>query len=88
MKPLPKIVICFSQEGCMATGLEFKWIGYVVNTYYKGNQLYPQVDMYDVQPIIRGATENRNYKKGGSELPLEQAWQIQHLGLNLYIHYI
>lgn len=77
---LPKIVICFEQSGCMANILEFKWIGYVTKEY-KGEGYNP-VDYYEVQPLIKGSTENRNNK-----IDKQTAWQIQHLGLNIYIHY-
>lgn len=79
--PLPKIVICFQQNGCMATELEFQWIGTVAGTYVSEGG----TTVYQIQPLIKGSSENRNYKD--KPLPIQEAWQLQHLGLNLYIHY-
>jgi len=77
-KPFPKIIICFQQNGCMATELEFKWIGYVKRDMMSESN----TQLYICQPLIKGSSEHRNY-------PLSEvaAYQIQHLGLNLYIHY-
>lgn len=83
-KALPKIVICFQQSGCMANILEFEWIGYVKKEWM--GEGYNPVDYYSVQPLVKGSSENRNHKND----PLKEieCWQIQHLALNLYIHYV
>lgn len=77
--PFPKIIIGFDQSGCMATQLNFLWIGYVV----KESVSEGGTDYYEVQPFIKGSTEHRN-----NPLKTVTAWQIQHLGFNLFIHYM
>jgi hypothetical protein len=57
---LTKIIICFQENGCMSTNLEFKWIGYVKRTYFKDNC---KILFYNVQPLIKGSSENRNRKE-------------------------
>jgi hypothetical protein len=84
LNPIPKIIIGFHTFGCMDTGRELKWIGHVTKEWLGGDDHCP-VDFYDVQPIITmGIGENRDQKE---PLPKVQAWQIQHLWLNLYIFY-
>lgn len=84
VKPLPKIIICISTSGCQDQCREFEWIGYVTKFWYEDNN--PLNDFYDVQPLLKrsggGMVENRDYPQ-----KTVRAWQIQHLGLNLYIHY-
>lgn len=77
-KVAPKIVITFSSHGCMGTELKFQHIGYVKKEW-KSNS----VDYYLVQPFIKRSDELRN-------APIKEVivYQIQHLGYNVYIHYI
>lgn len=78
-----KIVICFRQSGCMATLLEFQWIGYVTKEWRSKSR---PVDFYSVKPLVQGHIENRDLKH--YSLKEVTCYQIQHLGLNLYIHYV
>lgn len=85
LNPIPKIIIGFHTFGCMDTGREFKWIGYVTKEWLTNTDSRWPVDNYEIQPIITmGIGENRDQKEG---LPKVRAWQIQHLWLNLYIFY-
>jgi len=71
---LPKIVIAFSTSGCMGHIHKFEWLGVVKKI---------ENNIYKIRVLVN---EREDVRSG--ELKEEVAYQIQHIGLNIYIHYI
>lgn len=71
---LPKIVIAFSSSGCMGHIHKFRWLGVIKST---------EGEIHKIRVIISEHQDARD-----CEIKEEVAYQIQHLGLNIYVHYI
>ncbi len=77
---IPKIVIGFECNGCMAHIHDFLFIGYVTKEWTR-----KKVDMYTIRIIKKGTISSdirdENFKEE------EDVYQIQHLFANLYAFY-